>query len=175
MSLDWWVWLLMGLLLIGAELLTPGGFYLIFFGLGAILVGLLAAVGVLTVLWAQVLLFLAASFADILLFRQALVRRMNVRGPAPEVDSLLGNTATALDELAPGALGRVELRGTAWQARNAGGVPLALGQQCTVERVEGLTLWVRISPQEYLANTWQPAPQPAALAEPERSGAKENL
>ena len=37
----WWAWLLVGFLLVVAELLTPGGFYLLFFGLAGVVVGLL--------------------------------------------------------------------------------------------------------------------------------------
>ena len=32
----WWYWLLLGLLLLGAEMMTPGGFYILFFGLAEI-------------------------------------------------------------------------------------------------------------------------------------------
>ena len=42
----WWAWLLVGFLLVFAELLTPGGFYLLFFGLAGIVVGLLGLAGV---------------------------------------------------------------------------------------------------------------------------------
>jgi membrane protein implicated in regulation of membrane protease activity len=48
-----------------------------------------------------------------------------------------------LAEVPPGGEGRVELRGTPWTARTAGGVKLAVGQRCRVERVDGLTLWLR--------------------------------
>jgi membrane protein implicated in regulation of membrane protease activity len=100
----------------------------------------------------QILLFTATSVAGILLFRRALVARF---GPgrsiyALEVDSLIGASAVALEDLPPGGVGKVELRGTAWTARNSGGVAVAEGHRCTVERVEGLTLWVRIAAEEYL-------------------------
>lgn len=42
MELAWWHWLALGLLLIGAELLLPA-FFLIWFGLGALLTGLVVA------------------------------------------------------------------------------------------------------------------------------------
>jgi membrane protein implicated in regulation of membrane protease activity len=42
MELVWWHWLALGLLLIGSELLLPA-FYLIWFGLGALLTGLVVA------------------------------------------------------------------------------------------------------------------------------------
>ena len=38
----WWYWMVLGLGLLGAEMTTPGGFYILFFGLSALLVGTLA-------------------------------------------------------------------------------------------------------------------------------------
>jgi membrane protein implicated in regulation of membrane protease activity len=35
------------------------------------------------------------------------------------------------------------MRGASWTARSSGSVALARGQRCKVERVEGLTLWLR--------------------------------
>ena len=31
----WWLWVLLGILLLAIELLTPGGFYVIFFGIAS--------------------------------------------------------------------------------------------------------------------------------------------
>ena len=41
------------------------------------------------------------------------------------------------------AFGTAELRGVPWSTRVASGIPLRAGQRCRVERVDGLTLWVR--------------------------------
>jgi membrane protein implicated in regulation of membrane protease activity len=40
-------------------------------------------------------------------------------------------------------MGRVELRGTVWSARNTGDAAIHAGQRCSVERVDGLTLDIR--------------------------------
>jgi len=61
----------------------------------------------------------------------------------PSIDSLIGETCVAVEDMAINAVGKAELRGTSWTARNAGDKPLARGQRCTVERVEGLTIFVR--------------------------------
>lgn len=150
-KLNWWLWVLLGLALLGVELFTPGGFYLLFFGMAALVVGILAAVSLAGPLWLQVLLFTALAVAGIAMLRRMLVVRFSHSVSLRDVDSLVGEVAVAFEDLAPGALGRVELRGTPWSARNSGGVPVARGQRCTVERVEGLTLWVRIAAEEYLA------------------------
>ncbi len=41
----WWLWLLLGLVLAALELASTGGFYLIFFGVSAMFIGLMGAIG----------------------------------------------------------------------------------------------------------------------------------
>ena len=52
-TMNWWLWLAGGLALVVAELVTPSGFFIIFFGLGALTVGVLATLEILTSGWAQ--------------------------------------------------------------------------------------------------------------------------
>jgi inner membrane protein len=40
--MEWWIWIVLGLVLLLGEVVTPGGFYILFFGIGAIFVGILA-------------------------------------------------------------------------------------------------------------------------------------
>ena len=40
----------------------------------------------------------------------------------------------------PGAVGKAELRGTSWNARNAAERPLAAGERCRVTGMDGLQL-----------------------------------
>jgi membrane protein implicated in regulation of membrane protease activity len=62
----WWVWLLVGLGLLGFEMLTPGGFFILFFGLGALVVGALAGLGLTEPVWLQWLLFSVLSVGSLL-------------------------------------------------------------------------------------------------------------
>jgi hypothetical protein len=70
----WWLWLVLGLVLVGLEILTPGGFYVIFFGIGALVVGTLVGLGVSGPVWFQWLLFSALSLVALFVFRPYLVR-----------------------------------------------------------------------------------------------------
>jgi membrane protein implicated in regulation of membrane protease activity len=103
---------------------------------------LLAATGLAGPLWLQVVLFAVLSVAALLSLRRLVTTRLRLAGPTPKVDRLIGETAVALEEMAVDAIGKVELRGAAWTARNIGESTLAPGRRCTVVRVEGLTLWV---------------------------------
>jgi membrane protein implicated in regulation of membrane protease activity len=141
MAMDWWHWIAIGLILAGLELATPGGFFIIFFGLGGLLVGLLGLFGLAGPLWLQWLLFSFFSILALLLFRNPLLRWLGARArPGPDVDSLVGEIAIPLEDIVPDGVGRVELRGTTWSARNRGRSVLGRGQRCTVAAVEGLLL-----------------------------------
>lgn len=141
--MSWWLWILAGLALLGTELLVPGGFFVFFFGCAALLVGILVVLGVGGPVWLQWLLFAALSIISLLLFRRPLLEWVRQRQPTGVVDSLEGDTAILLEDLAPGAVGKAELRGTSWSAQNADTQVLTQGLRCRVIRVEGLTLWVR--------------------------------
>lgn len=139
----WWYWMLLGLVLLGIEMVTPGGFYILFFGLAALIVGSLAGLGFAQAEWLQWLLFSGLAILSLLVFRGPLLAWMKKQEKdLPAVDSLAGESATPLEDLVPGATGKAELRGTTWTAHNAGPAPLTKGQRCKVERVEGLTIWI---------------------------------
>jgi hypothetical protein len=140
--MEWWIWILLGLLLLLAELLTPGGFYIIFFGIGAVVVGVLAGFNAAGPLWFQFILFSILSVLTLWLFREKLLQ-LTQGERRKNVDSLVGETAVATEEIHLNAVGKAELRGTSWNARNVGDKPLTRGQRCIVERVEGLTIFVR--------------------------------
>ncbi len=137
----WWVWVLGGLGLLLVEVATPGGFFAVFFGAGALLVGAAKALGWSGPAWLDWLVFTALSVSLLVVFRRDLRRLALLSGPP--VDRLEGEQAVVLDVVSPGGVGRAETRGTSWAARTEGESTLTRGQRCRIERVEGLTLWLR--------------------------------
>jgi membrane protein implicated in regulation of membrane protease activity len=142
-ALSWWLWVLFGLFLMVCEILTPGGFFILFFGFGAAIVGVLKLLGLNFPLTVEILIFLALSVAGLVVFRRPLTRRFRRLTPNLQVDSMSGELAHAMEEIPAGGAGKVELRGTSWNARNLGEAPIAKARECRVERVDGLTLYVR--------------------------------
>lgn len=139
----WWLWVLAGIALLAFEVATPGGLFALFFGVGALLVAPLAALGLSEA--AQWFAFSILSLGGLATLRGPLRRRLD-RKPAPSAEiasELVGEQAVLLTDLAAGGEGKAELRGTPWTVRAASGIPLSRGQRCRVERVDGLTLWVR--------------------------------
>jgi inner membrane protein len=67
-----------------------------------------------------------------------------IRRTYGEVNSgTIGELAVAREPIPAGGRGKVELRGTVWEARNLSGDALAPGESARVERVEGLVLELR--------------------------------
>jgi len=139
----WWYWMILGLVLLGAEMTTPGGFYILFFGLSALVVGTLAGFDVVLADWLQWLLFSVIAVGSLLLFRGPLLAKLgDERRGQPDVDSMIGEVAIPLEAIAVGATGKAELRGTTWTAKNVGATAFSKGQRGKVTRVDGLTLWI---------------------------------
>jgi membrane protein implicated in regulation of membrane protease activity len=139
--MTWWIWVVLGLVLMAAELFTAG-FFVFFFGVGGVLVGALARFGLAGPEWMQWLLFSVISILSLILFRRPVMNRfrMNER---KEVDTMIGESAIAEEHIAVQAEGKVELRGSTWKAINIGTAPIHKGHRCRVERVDSITLMVR--------------------------------
>jgi membrane protein implicated in regulation of membrane protease activity len=93
--------------------------------------------------WMQWVLFSIASIAMTALFRRRFVERLNRTPSISDLDTLVGGRANAVEKIDAGSMGRVEMRGTAWQARNVGAESITAGEECRVEKVDGLVLAVR--------------------------------
>jgi hypothetical protein len=142
--MTWWLWVLLGFGLLGCEVITPGAFFFMFFGLGAIAVGVLVWLGLVEQPALQWLLFSVISLVCLIPLRNRLVRWIGSgEDVAKGVDAFVGQVAVLLDDLPPGEMGKAELRGAAWNARNADQKPLRKGQRGKVTRVDGLTLWLQ--------------------------------
>jgi membrane protein implicated in regulation of membrane protease activity len=123
------------------ELATPSGFFVMFFGLGAITVGVLQGIGILGSAAAQWFIFTALSVIYLLAFRGRLQK--GVDHPPANIDTLIGELAVPRERILPGQFGRVDLRGVLWNARNDAADSIEPGQRCRVMAVDGLTIYVQ--------------------------------
>jgi inner membrane protein len=138
--MEWWIWILVGIALLVLEMVTPGGLFALFFGAGAVITAGLAALGFGPIVqWSA---FTLVSLVAVATLRKPIQARLARQG-GPQRDDFVGEEAVVLEDLAAGATGRAELRGSPWSARVSSGIALKAGQRCKVERVEGLTLWLR--------------------------------
>ena len=139
--MTWWLWVLAAFLLLAIEFASTT-MHVGLFAVGALVVALLVGFGVEMPISVQLLVFTGVSLAALLFLRPLLLRRFKLHEGKP-VDTMIGEQAVALDEIAPAAVGKAEMRGTTWTARNVGETTLTRGQRCTVDRVDGLVLYVR--------------------------------
>jgi membrane protein implicated in regulation of membrane protease activity len=140
MHIVWWLWICVGLFLLLAEALTPGGFYLLFIGIAAIIVGALALA--VQASWIQIALFGVLSAVFIVTFRKTLVERVRKTTRQADTPEFIGETARAVEAIAAGKEGKIELRGTIWHARNSGTVDMPENAACTIVTREGIRLTV---------------------------------
>jgi inner membrane protein len=136
----WWMWMILGLGLAIAEAQIPTNFFLLAFGIGGVIVGALVGLGWGGPSWLQWLIFTTIAIAAVTGLKRGL-NRPDVDGR--QVDDLRREAALVLEDIPAGGVGRAELRGTTWSARGSDGLALVRGTRCRVERVDGLTLWLR--------------------------------
>lgn len=139
--MPWWAWLVTGFVLLVFEVVTVT-FGVMFFGVSAIVVGIVLWAGVHIEPWLQWLLFSALSVISLALFRRPLMERFQMNKPTA-LDTMLGEEAVAAEDIPAGGQGKAELRGSVWSARNVGEQPLLRGQRGIVAQVEGITLFLQ--------------------------------
>jgi inner membrane protein len=139
--MPWFIWMVGGALLLVLEVSHTRDFTLACFGASALLVGLMATLGIFN-LWTQWICF--AILAGALLFwaRDWLREIMLGKPSDADLENVIGQTAIPLGDLRPYGFGKAELRGTPWNAHNASHVNILSGQRCKVMKVNGLTLWI---------------------------------
>ncbi|SFG65864.1 NfeD family protein [Pedobacter insulae] len=110
------IWFCIGFVFFLLEFVFPG-FVLFFFGVGAWVVAIASFFFDLS-LNTQVLLFIVSSLASVLLFRNWIKRKFgssDVNSSELE-DEFVGKTAIAETAISPDAKGKVEFKGTSWDA-----------------------------------------------------------
>lgn len=144
--LDWfasfggWAWIVLGLVLIGGEMLAPGVF-LLWLGLAALLTG--AVVGLTGIAWQGAWLVFAALAVASVLIGRIVTRR---KGEEPDAAQGLNDRGRQLvgrvfklETTMAGGEGRVRVGDSSWRII---GPELLAGAEVRVVRVEGATLVV---------------------------------
>ena len=140
--MPWWGWIVVGVVLLAGEMVADAQFYLVFLGVSAVLTGVLTLSGLAGGVAGQWAVFGVLAVVLLVGFRRRLYGHLRGTHP-PGHKTIIGEIAVVQETIAPGALGRAELRGTVWTARNAGGEPLAVGQRAQVVSLEGLVIDIR--------------------------------
>lgn len=136
-------WLLLGLALLLSEFFIPA-MIAVFFGIGALVVGLLTLFGVIDSLPYQLVLFALISMGALWYLRRHFKRWL--RGSEADLAvrdqddaGLLGARVTVLTDFSAG-IGHVQLNGSKWDAESID--PLKAGDTAWVQNHSGIVLQV---------------------------------
>lgn len=140
--MTWWGWMILGIVLFGAELFAiDAQFFLVFLGLSAIIVGALDLLGIAMPESAQWTVFAVLALISMFTFRKALYEK--IRGGAPGFHaSVEGEEIKVEVDLAPGSDTRADFRGTNWTILNVGSATIQSGSRARVVKTDGLVLHV---------------------------------
>jgi inner membrane protein len=139
----WWGWCILGVVLLGVELLAVDAqFYLVFAGLAAVVVGLLGLVGLELPVALQWLLFAVLAVTAMFTLRRPIYAKL-MNKPFGNVNTDLDQRVLLTEELAPGNSCRIEYRGSGWTALNIGDQVIPSGGAARIDSIDGLTLRVR--------------------------------
>lgn len=135
-----WSWFVLGLILLGLEILAPGTIFL-WFGLSAIVVGVVSLV--FDFAWQiDVALFLVLSLTSLLIGRRMMQRLASEKGD-PGLNQrgsrYIGREFTLATPLSEGA-GNLSIDDTIWRIT---GPDLPAGTKVRVESIDGVRLVVR--------------------------------
>ena len=134
-----WNWLILAVVLFALETVVPGVHFL-WFGVAAVLVGLLALATGLAWQW-QLIVFAVIAVAAVFLVRRY-ARPDNARSDLPDLNirgaQYIGRTVT-VEEPIRGGRGKVRVGDTLWQAE---GEDAAAGQRVRIKSTNGTVLVV---------------------------------
>lgn len=134
------IWFIVGFVFFLLEFVIPG-LILFFFAVGAWVVAILSLFIDLSIN-SQLLIFLATSILTILLFRKWVKRILWVKKHSSEIeDEFIGKVGKAETFIGPGQHGKVDFKGTSWDARSED--VIEKGEQVIIVGNESILLIVK--------------------------------
>ena len=139
MVLEWWHWIVGGIALIALELALPS-FFVIWFGLSALLVGLLLLIAPGLPLTGQLLLWAIASVALIVLWFRVFKRFRDKTRIGTAAGEVIGEIGLLVNAVAPFTRGKVRFQRPILGAEEwscTADVEIAVGSRVKIVSVEG--------------------------------------
>ncbi len=135
----YYFWFLGGIILLILEMFIPG-LVVIFFGLGAVLTGIVTAIFNLPIAW-EIAIFIVSSVLSLILFRRYFLKRFNKYIPEKEPNDMIGYEAVVIEDIKPNMTGKVLFRDVPWKA--VAERPIKKGETVKIIESENLTLFVQ--------------------------------
>lgn len=142
----WWVWMVLAAVFAIGEIFTAG-FFLLWFGIGAAVAGVLTLLG-LGAAW-QLIVFAVLSGVLFAVSRRFAERWTQKQPSGVGADRFIGKTGVVLEEIDNlKATGRIRVERDEWRAESDTGEVIPPGNVVEVVRVEGTRMVVRILTEE---------------------------
>lgn len=142
----WWVWMVVAAILVVGEILTAG-FFILWFGIGAAVAGILTLAGVGTA--GQLTAFILVSGGLFLGSRKFAEKWTKPQPPGIGADRLLGKSGVVLEDIDNhNAAGSVRIEREEWRAESETGDVIPAGKRVDVLRINGTRLVVRTAKEE---------------------------
>lgn len=136
------IWFVVGLILLVIEFATPG-IIIIFFGVGAWIVALVCLFFDIS-LNVQLLIFIVSSVVLLATLRKRLKQIFQLQAPpgdSEEIKEFVGQRAIVSREIKPKLKGKVEFRGSYWDAE--ADQPIGVGEPVEIVDKKNITLIVK--------------------------------
>ena len=142
----WWIWMIIAALFVVGEIFTAG-FFLLWFGVGAAVAGILALFG-LSFGW-QLAAFAVVSLLLFAFSRRFADRFSKEQPPGIGADRFIGKQGIVLEDINNMEnIGRVRLDKEEWRADSETGEVIPAGIRVEVVRLDGTHLVVKIIEKE---------------------------
>ena len=135
------IWLIVGLLMLVAELISVALVF-VFFAAGALITALLASLGLLLDLNIQLFAFSIISVLSLVLLRKNARRLLATRGKHTEYSEYAGETAMVVKDIPSTGEGRIYYRGAEWIALSATNSLIEAGSKVIIRSTDGIKLIV---------------------------------
>lgn len=135
------IWLIVGLLMLVAELISVALVF-VFFAAGALITALLASLGLLPDLNTQLFAFSVISVLSLALLRKQARKLLANRGKNTEYSEYAGETAMVIKDIPATGEGKIYYRGAEWIALSATNSLIAAGSKVIIRATDGIKLIV---------------------------------
>jgi len=137
----WWIWMILAALFVVGEIFTAG-FFLLWFGVGAAVAGLVALLG-LGMTW-QLAIFIVLSLVLFAVSRKFADRVSGEQPPGIGANRLIGADCLVLEPIDNMAnTGRVRVSREEWRAESETGQRIEEGERVVVGSIDGTHLVVK--------------------------------
>jgi len=138
----WWVWMFIAAIFVVAEIFTAG-FFILWFGIGAAIAGVLALLGA-HVVWQWVAFVIISAFL-FALSRRFAERFTKKQPPGVGADRFVGKIGVVLEDIDNiNNTGRVRIDKDEWRADSETEEAIAKGTRVVVTRLDGTHLVVKV-------------------------------